>query len=360
MKKTVVMIALLLALVMGMPPIVRGGHTADLASASTWDAEGESSGIGIVSSIVKAPIVPDGDVAGALTELVVDLDTSLDPSVTGRSLPGGKTIRVILPEEFENTGLLPVQDFFTPPNCVPGNLQCNSAILLQGWPQHPILPSVPPGQGPPRYHVTLEGTNTVVITAVEDLIPGDPLPGPGIKQIHLVLNGFRNPDPGFYEIQVVAETGPGGATEMGSAQVKIISQIRPSINVTSFFNPGSPNTIYQQTLPGELTPLPYDFLLWDRSGAPMEGVTISMVKPSHGLLLQGNNVVGQVFISSPAGASGQEVFTENPSFSIPAPVSGVPTARLTAFFRAGSATGEYVVTFKLNGGNSVQTFVSVN
>ena len=293
-------------------------------------------------------------------DLVIDLDTSLDPGVPGRVLLAGKTIKVILPENFVNSGLMPTQDFFTVPTCVPGNLQCNSAVLLQGWPQHPILPSVPPGRGSARYSVSLEGMNTIVITAKEDLIPGDPLPGPGIKQIHLILSGFRNPKPGFYRIQVVAETGPTGTVEMGSAHVNIIPETRPSINVTSFFNPGSPNTIYQQASPGELTPLPYDFLLWDRSGSPMEGVTISMINPSLGHLRQGDRVVGHVFISSPDGAFGQEVFAEEASFPIPAPVSGVPTARLTAFFRADSVAGEYVVTFKLIGGNSVEMLVRAN
>ena len=53
------------------------------------------------------------------------------------------------------------------------------------------------------------------------------------------------------------------------------------------------------------------------------------------------------------------MFTVEASSVINAPISGVPTARLTAFFRAGSATGEYVVTFAVNGGNAVQMFVEV-
>ena len=44
---------------------------------------------GIVSSIVKAPITPDGDVAGAPTDLVINFDTSLDPDFDGRPLPAG-------------------------------------------------------------------------------------------------------------------------------------------------------------------------------------------------------------------------------------------------------------------------------
>jgi hypothetical protein len=44
---------------------------------------------------------------------------------------------------------------------------------------------------------------------------------------------------------------------------------------------------------------------------------------------------------------------------IDAPISGVATAHLRAKFTAGSAAGEYVVTLKLNGGNSAQMFVRV-
>ena len=42
---------------------------------------------------------------------------------------------------------------------------------------------------------------------------------------------------------------------------------------------------------------------------------------------------------------------------IDAPISGVAMAHLRAKFTAGPAAGEYVIIFKLNGGNSVQMFV---
>lgn len=317
----------------------------------------------IVTSVAKAPIVADGDVESAATDLVIDLDTSLDPAVPGRTLLAGRTIKVILPDQFVDAGLLPIQDVFSSPNCIPGNLQCSTAVLLQGWPQRPILPRVPPappGVGAPQYSLSLEGTNTIVFTADVDLVPGVPLSGPGIKQIHLILNGFINPPrPGFYPIALEAETGPNSEMERGIGTVHILPRIRPSINVTSAFNPGAPNTIFQKTAPGELTPLPYDFLLWDRAGDPFEGVTVEMVNPDFALLKQGKRVVGHVTIETPPGATEQEVFTEEPSSVINAPITGVPTARLRAFFRAGSATGEYVVTFALNGGNAVHMFVEV-
>jgi hypothetical protein len=308
---------------------------------------------GLVGSIVKAPIIPDGAVAGAATDVVITLDTSLDPSVPGRTLLEGRTIKVTLPDGFKETAGLPFASPGSSPDCRPGNVQCNTGVLLQGWPQHPIAP---PFQ---KYAFSYEAdTNTIVYTALQDLVPNPPLE-PGIKQMHLILVGFQNPGPGRYRVWVEAETGPGGAVESGWGNLHIIPKIRPSINITSAFNAGTPNTIYQEATPGALTPLPYDFLLWNRDGEPFTDVTIKTVNPRHSLLMQGNRVVGHVRVDAPRGATGQEVISETPSFPVDSPVLVVPTARLTAQFRAGSAPGLYVVTFELNGGNSVQMFVYV-
>lgn len=88
---------------------------------------------GVVGEINKAPITSDGNVAGAETDFVIDLDRSLDPAIGGRSLLAGCTIKVTLPDAFVDTGL-PVQDVFSTPTCAPGNFACSTAILLQGWP----------------------------------------------------------------------------------------------------------------------------------------------------------------------------------------------------------------------------------
>jgi hypothetical protein len=292
-------------------------------------------------------------VAGADTDFVITLDRSLDPSVPGRTLKAGRTIKVTLPEGFQETDGLPFASPGSSPDCAPGNVQCNTGVLLQGWPQHPIAP---PFQ---KYSFSYEAdTNTIVYTALQDLEPNTPL-DPGIKQMHLILVGFQNPSPGRYRVKVEAETGPGGAVESGWGSLNIIPRARPSINVTSAFNAGTPNTIYQDTTPGALTPLPWDFLLWNRDGVPFIGVDIKTVNPGHSLLVQGNRVVGHVRVKAPPSAIGHEVFALNPSTDVNSPVLGVPTARLTAYFRAGSAVGEYVVTFELNGGNSVQMFARV-
>lgn len=317
----------------------------------------------LISSISKAPISPDGNVAGAITDFVIDLNTSLDPAITGRSLLAGRTIKVTLPEQFINQQLLPVQDVFSSASCVPGNLQCSTAVLLQGWPQHPLLPAIPPsppGSGAPQYSFSFEAPNTFVFTANVDITPGAALTGPGIKQVHLLLYGFTNPSrPGHYPVTIHAETGPDGALETGMGKLHILPHTRPSINVTSAFNPGSPNTFYQKTIPGELTPLPYDFLLWGRNGKPLTGVSIEMVSAKHALLKHGKRVIGHIKIRTPSGASGHEVFANQPSSLTNSPISAIPAGRLTSFFRAGNTTGHYELSFVLNGGNSVKMFVEV-
>lgn len=308
---------------------------------------------GIVQSIVKAPIVFDGTVTGAATDFVINLDTSLDPMVPGRSLAAGDTIRISLPPEFQNTGDLPFAAPGTSEDCAPGNVQCNTGVLLQGWPQHPIAP---PAQ---KYAISYEAaTNSIVFTALEDLAPAGSA-NPGIKQIHLILIGFTNPAPGFYPVEVASQTGPDGDLETGVGTIQILSEPRPAVNVTSAMNEGTPNTIYQQAEAGEFVPLPYDLLLWGAGGTPLEGVTIDMVSAGSGVLKQGEWVVGQVFVEAPAGASGFELTHQAPSQMITAPVLGVPTAHLRVVFRTGSDSGPYRITFVLDGGNALQTFVTV-
>jgi hypothetical protein len=224
-------------------------------------------------------------------------------------------------------------------------------VLLQGWPQHPLPFTM--------YSLEYEeDTNTIVYTALEDIVP-DPPAEPGIKQMHLILNGFTNPAEGEYWVTVEAETGPDGAVERGWGRLHILPMNEPSINITSVFNEGTPNTIYQQTGPGEETPLAYDFLLWDEFGDPLTGVTIEAVGPNYSRLVQDDTLVGHVFIDAPADATGHVISAAAPSEEITGPVMGIPTARLTAQFTAGSAPGWYVVTFKLTGGNAVDMFVYV-
>jgi hypothetical protein len=341
-------------------------------AVATSVAQAQEVGEGIVASIGKAPVVSNGDVSGELPELVVNLDVSMDPAVPGRALLLGKTIKIILPSGMVDTGAVPAQTPFTP-DCAPPLLnvtwRCNTVFVLQGWPQHPV--GFPPPNIPNTYAVSSDGPNTLVVTALKDLIPNPPLE-PGIKQLHLLLAGYVVPRPGVYEVQVVAETGLNGAVETGSGLFHVRPKPKPSINVTSVFNPGSPNTIYQKTAPGAFTPLNYDFLLWDGQGMPMTGVEIAdgqlvrtgipVRRGGHDALRRtdtGNRTVGQVWIEAPAGAVGQEIFSTGPSVPALSPAVSVPTARLTARFRAGSLPGDYTVTFHMAGGNTVEMFVKV-
>jgi len=309
-----------------------------------------SEGSGIVASVVKAPIDPAGDVAGERTDFVINLDTSLDPTVDGRTLLAGKTIKVTLPDDFVYLG----GPITNPGACPPAAGTCGTGVLLQGWPQNPIPPS------PANYTLSLEGTQTIVYTATRDLVPGDAsLNGPGIKQMHLILTNFVNPKPGRYEFLVEAETGVGGALETGVGVVRVLPKPRASINVTSVKNPPPPfpNTIYQTTTVGSDAPLDWSFLVWDRQGAPALGVEINQVNSRSAQLIQGGKVVGHVSIQAPKGATGQEV-SGGPSVAFVAPVKSEDTGLLTVEFKAGDTAGLYTTTLRMNNGNSVTMYVT--
>jgi hypothetical protein len=315
---------------------------------------------GIVSSIVKAPITPDGDVAGAPTDLVINLDTSLDPDFNGRPLPFECSVRVTLPDAFRSGP--PIQDVFTA-GCSPGNFQCTTAVFLQGWPQHPILPHFPiPPLGVATEYALTQGANpnTLVFTALKDLVVPNPNPagGPGLKQIHLI-NGFTNPRrPGLYPIYVDFTAGAGCTAESGVANVHIVT-IRPNVELTSAFNEDAPNTIYQQTTVNNDAPFTWDLLLWERNGAPMLGVNVEMAGSNFALLKKGENTVGNIRIHAPDGAEGLVAAVGGPSSEVNAPIKGVPTGLLTVQFTAGSAPGSYTSTVTMDHGNALSMFVVV-
>lgn len=102
-----------------------------------------------------------------------------DPSVDGISLQSGGTV----------TGQFP--DAITPgPG---GNL-----ILLQGWPQSPPAP-------PPLFPwSTVINGNSVTATMTGPFDPTTTF-GPGPKQVHALLPGFRNPGPGRYPIELTID-----------------------------------------------------------------------------------------------------------------------------------------------------------
>lgn len=129
--------------------------------------------------------------------------------------------------------------------------------------------------------------------------------------------------------------------------------------MTSAFNGVRANTFYQTASPGDLAPFAYDFLLWDRNDLPLEGATVEMIYPDFALIKQGEDVIGHLTISAPDGATGQAEFTEEPATIINSPLSALPTARMTSFFRAGNVAGQYVLNFMLTGGNTLEMSVDV-
>lgn len=306
---------------------------------------------GIVKQIMKAPVVPDGDVAGRPNDIVIDLNTSLDPNVPGRTLLKGKSIKVTFPDAFKATGI-PLERF-TAGKCPQ---QCAAVALLQGWPQHPFAF--------PKYDLALEGTQTIVITANEDLKANPPL-DPGLKQIHLLTSSHTNPAAGSYVIKVSAETGANGAVETGSGTLTVLAAVRPSINPASALSqPPGLNAIYQQAAAGQEIGRPFDFLLWGADGKPLTGVSVApadttkFAKYTGGLLKQGDTVVGGIIGSAPQGATGQRAFTDEPSKEVKSPATGVPTGLLRIRFTVGSVAGEYAPTFELIDGNSWQMHVT--
>ncbi|MCI0898681.1 MAG: collagen-like protein, partial [Chloroflexi bacterium] len=239
------------------------GRTGATGATGAQGATGPAGISARLLSLVNAPVLANGTVAGAPTEFVISLDVSMDPAMPGKTLLKGNTIKITLPDDFADTGSLAFKGVGSE-DCVPGNLQCTTGVLLPGWPQHPI--------GPPfkMYDINLGGSNSIVFTALEDILPDPPL-APGIKQIHLILKRFTNPGPGQYRIKIEAETGPNGAVETSWGQLHIIPEIRPFISLTSAMNPGTPNTVYQSAAPGTSTPFGYDLLLWNSQGEALTG-----------------------------------------------------------------------------------------
>ena len=318
-----------------------------IAAASMLTSCGSTGGAdhndGIVRSVVSAPVAPDGTVAGRSTDIVINLNVSPDPEQAGYTLRKGDRIRVSLPAAFEQKNAFPLLTIF---DCSASYPQCDTMVPLEGWPQGALGAPAPLG-----YELVREGPRTLVITAMEDFIARPPV-NPGLKQIHLLLNSSTNPPPGRYPVGV--ELSSAGGVKQGTGRVDILSKTRPAIAVTNAFHDNFANGNYQVTAPGSLAPLPFDFLLWDRDGAPLMGVTIDANR-----LVHGDEVVGRVSIEAPAGAIGQRLFTEKPSVRAKAPVTGIAAGHLRAFFRAGTVPGKYRVSFELGDGNVEEMVVRV-
>jgi hypothetical protein len=317
---------------------------------------GPANARGVLRSVVKAPISNDGDTTGAWTDLVLNLAVSPDPNVPGLALTTGTTITVTLPPEFTENGSVPLANVGSSPDCAPGNLECSTGVLLQGWPQNPVPP--------PNYTLSANG-NAITYTLLADVVPNAPA-APGVKQAHLILRGWDNPaEPGWYAINM--EIDDGNTVQTGFAPINIRSRARRSINVTSVFadedpNPPNPNTIYQEAPRFSVVPLNWDFLLWDAGGAPLADAVVEQVHPHLGLILKDGRLVGDVLIRTPQDAYGQALLPMGPSIEqggTPVLGPGFPTARLTVGFLTGSRTGRYDVRFRMLNGTSTTMVVRV-
>ncbi len=292
----------------------------------------------------KAPITPDGTTAGAITDFVLTF-RDIAPSVQGISMLEGGTVTATLPPAFLNT-----------------EVGTNTAILLQGWPQSPPAP-------PPAFPwVTSTAGNTVTATLTADFLVGDN--GPGFKQVHLLLNSFRNPGPGMYDVDLVIQPDPGSAaTYTGVGTVHILPKARPSVNAVSVFSGGAPppfnNAIYQSVTPGDPAN-PVGLYLWDGGSSvlddvftPFLGVDIAMTSLTHGRLVQGKKTVGQVWIDAPAGADDYGIATGGPSWPGITAISEFPVGvLLTTFTTDADVAGTYTITYRLNNGNTQKLVVT--
>lgn len=310
---------------------------------SAGGADNAPAGSGILYAVANAPVAPDGNVAERTTDLVLTLDVPLDPDEPGLTLHRGDRFTVTLPEAFEKHEELPLLSIF---DCIPQYPRCDTVVPLLGWPQGAL--GAPPPAG---YQLSWESSHTVVVTATEDL-PAAPPSSPGLKQVHLLLNSFSNPPAGEYRVHV--ELVAGEQVRRGSGRVRVLPEPRPFIAVTNAFHERFANGDLQLTAPGSLVDLPFDFLIWNREGDPLEGVAIDERR-----LVRDGEVVGRISIDAPEGAKGQEIFTRRASAATEAPVTGIPAGHMRAFFRAGSEPGKYVVTVDLDEGNVARMIARV-
>ena len=92
---------------------------------------------------------------------------------------------------------------------------------------------------------------------------------------------------------------------------------------------------------------------------PLVGVAVEMTNATHGHLLQAGRTVGHVSITAPAGADDHALSTDGPSILGTSAVTSLPVGILiTRLTTDPDVVGDYVVTFRLNGGNSTSYTVS--
>lgn len=282
-----------------------------------------------------------------------------DPTVPGLDLAAGATFRLRLPAAFENTGTRVASA--SEPGCGPPLVvDCTTAVLVQGWPQSPVLPFP---------NVTLDAaTNTFEVTTSAAWAP-DPPESPGAKTLHLQAFGFRNPDrPGVYPVDLEIRPDPSSDRVMlARTSVRITPRSAPHLGVLSTVNgsppPPFPNSVYQRTTleNGPTDLLTWGLYLWARDAQPLTGARIVMLNRYVGLIVDSTDQsVGRVRIRPPRGARAHRL-DASPSVPALALLSGQPTGLMRADFTPDPvAKGLYRITFTLFGGSSQDFFVTVD
>lgn len=309
------------------------------AKASSQDVQSKKYSGNLSVEVIRAPIAPDGTSAAAITDIVLNF-RDLDPDTDGISIKKDGSIEVVLPEAFTNTGGGP-----------------NIGIVLQGWPQSPLGP-------PPLVFSTTIVDNTITITMLKDYLVGEF--GPGPKQVHLALFGFRNPKPGKYPIYLSIKPDPNSATtQSGIGKVHIIPKPRPAVSAVSLFSGGGPpppfnNSIYQTVEQGDAANR-VGLYLWESRSKALVGADIEMKNLTHGRLVKSNgSTAGQVRISPPPGASNYMLKTEGPSTAGTAFLTAVDVGILmTKFTPDPNVLGDYTIAIKMNNGNTQYLYVEV-
>lgn len=318
----------------------------------------------LVDSIVKAPIVADGDVAFRPADYVINLDVFADPAGPGIAMQAGDKFRIELPkgtlfvdhDEFPVCGVGQA-DCQSPSGeariCAPGVLACTTAVFLQGYPQSPVPPDV-----------GLDG-NILTLTARADI-------GPVIKQAHFIGKGTSNPRAGVYRVKVSHLRG-GDTLASGVGKVRIRRNDHPSINLTSVFastvggGPPFANTVLQAVTDGP-TDYPWNFLVWDGNLQPFMNLSLARLMRHLYLIRDGRRIVGLVIVRSPRRAR-EFSLSMTDMGTINTPVigigpGGVPsplTQRYEVQFDSGSLPrhGCYETTLLLFNGNRETVFVGV-
>lgn len=321
-----------------------------------------------VLSIVKAPIVADGDVAFRQADYVINLAPYADPTGKGVALLAGDKFYIKLPR---GTMLVNEEDFpvcgvgqancQSPSGgarvCTPGNLACTTAVWLQGFPQSPVLPDV-----------ELHG-RTMILTARGDTPEV-------VKQAHIIGKGLQNPHAGVFWVRV-KHVRDDEVLARGVGRVRIRPRVAPSLNVVSVFaslvggGPPFANIVLQSAESGPVK-WPWGFLAWDRFEQPFMNLNLRRIFRPLYLIRQEHRIKGIVWIHAPRRARGYSMELDDKGMTITTPVIGVGpgqdpplppplTQRYLIQFDLGDnpKPGCYRTTFYLFGGNSETLYVGV-